>query len=344
MRLNSLIHPRVSVILPVYNGEKYLGEAINSLLKQTYVDFELLIICEPSTDNSISIAQSYADKRCCVIQNRKRLGLVGSLNKGIRLAKGEYIARMDCDDICVPERLEKQVNLLNKYKWIGICGTAIKRFGAGRVYYWKPPLSHEEIKATLLFESPLAHPTVMFRKEIFEKVKDTYSPSYKEAEDYELWVRFIDKTEIANIGEYLVNYRVHSTQKGTLGLGDKEIFAGKSRLVMIHKMGFNPTIEEFKCHELLSSPQLAKSSINYSNCLLYAEKLLVKNRESNFFRQEYLEKLLGEKIMLLTYFLIKHGRWQNHYLKLFLLKRLRVALLLKGIERVLRLVISRYVK
>lgn len=338
------MHPQVSVILPVYNGEKYLGEAIDSLLKQTYTDFELLIICEPSPDNSLSIAQSYTDKRCCIIQNRKRLGLVGSLNKGIRLAKGKYIARMDCDDICVPERLEKQVNFLNKYKRVGICGTGIKRFGVGGECYWKPPLLHEEIKATLLFESALAHPTVMFRKDIFEKGEDVYSPSYKEAEDYELWVRFIDKTEIVNIDEYLVKYRVHSTQKGMLGFESKEALAGKCRLMMIRKMGFNPTIEEFECHELLSSSSLIKSDINYADCFLYAEKLLVKNKESNYFRQEYLENLLGEKIVLLTYFLIKHGRWHNYYLKLFLSKRSRVTLLLKGIKRVLRLVILRYVK
>src|SRR5580698_9685158 len=106
-------NPKVTVLMPVYNGEKYIKEALESILQQTFIDFEFLIINDGSTDNSVSIIKSFNDNRIRLIHNEKNSGLVYSLNKGIGLSNGEYIARMDCDDVSIPERLEKQVGFLN---------------------------------------------------------------------------------------------------------------------------------------------------------------------------------------------------------------------------------------
>lgn len=206
--------PEISVILPVYNGSPFLAEAINSILIQTIRNFELIIINDGSTDDSLSILQHYEklDPRVKLI-SRENKGLANTLNESIALAKGVWIARMDQDDIAHPTRLETQLKYL-KSSGADIVGSWVKRFGAVDRRVVKLPQSDSAIKIALLFESPFAHPTVMIRAELIKRIG--YEHTWDKAEDYDLWVRAaICNWTMANVPEILLNYRVHSSQIST---------------------------------------------------------------------------------------------------------------------------------
>lgn len=203
----------ISVVMSVYNSDKYLDEAIKSILSQTYTDFEFIIIDDGSTDNSCSIIEKYclSDSRIVLIKQQNH-GLIYSLNKGIKIASGEYIARMDADDISFVDRLETQIAFLNNNPEIGICGTGIELFGDSFNQDSFSPETHEQAIVKLLFRSPLSHPTVMFRRSIIEKHNLNYSADYMHCEDYELWSRWADFSKIANISRVLLKYRIHNQQ------------------------------------------------------------------------------------------------------------------------------------
>jgi len=205
--------PLISVVMSVYNGEKYLAEAIESILNQTYTNFEFIIVNDGSSDKSIDIIKEYMtkDNRIVLIDREENKGLAYSLNEGISIAKGEYIARMDADDISLPTRFEKQIEFMQKNE-IDVCGSFIKLFGDSRKeQVIKYPLNNQNIRFSLLFFSSLAHPTVMFKKEVFNKVK--YNIDYKVAQDYQLWCDIANANfKIGNIPEVLLNYREHEAQ------------------------------------------------------------------------------------------------------------------------------------
>lgn len=210
--------PVISVILPVYNAEKYLRDSIDSILKQSYKDFELIILNDGSTDFSGIIINSYNDSRISYVENDINIGLIKTLNLGISLAKGKYIARMDADDISLPERLKKQVSFMEKNKKVVACGTWIKHF-EGNDNVRKYPVNDEDIKTFFVFRSPIAHPSVIMRAFPFKKTPPLkYNENYPHAEDYKLWADLMDFGELANISEYLIKYRV-STDQITLNNG-----------------------------------------------------------------------------------------------------------------------------
>lgn len=209
--------PKVSVILPVYNNEKYLRQAIESVLNQTFKDFEFLIFDDCSTDKSLSIIKSYKDKRIKVFTSEKNRYSIVHMNKGISIAKGNYIARMDADDISLPNRFEKQVNFLDKNKSIVLVGCfAYEINPEGKITdkIFKP-VGPQNIRKTCFYYGPHIQPSIMFRKDIIQKV-GLYREQYPLIEDIDLYFRLIFsgyKTD--NIPEYLLKYRVHpdSTNK-----------------------------------------------------------------------------------------------------------------------------------
>ena len=207
---NKLI-PEISVIMPVYNAEKFLGEAIESILNQTFTNFELFIIDDASTDKSIEIIKSYTDQRIIFIQKPINTGYANSLNMGIELSKGTYIVRMDADDISMPNRFSLQEKYLHDHPHIGLVGGWVKYFGIMNGE-WQYPITGYDCFAELLFNNPLAHPTVMFRKKIWTEHNLSYRQDRVPTEDYDLWVQFSKFTQLANIPEYLLKYRVHNDQ------------------------------------------------------------------------------------------------------------------------------------
>ncbi len=204
-------NPKVSVIMKVYNGEKYLREAIDSVLNQSFPDFELLIIDDCSEDNSVNIIKEYDDERIILIQNSENQGIVISQNKLIDRARGEYIAVMDCDDISYPERLAKQVSFLDTHKNFIMCATYRHEIKDG-VYTADFEIEHlktSTIRFALLFTNPITHSSIMFRANMYRADGIKYGPE-RVAEDYGAIVNMSLKHPIAIIPERLVAYRIVS--------------------------------------------------------------------------------------------------------------------------------------
>jgi len=209
--------PKVTVLIPTFNSENYIMGTLWSILEQSYQNFEILIINEyGSDDDTCFITKMFHDKRIRIIQNTIKLGLAESLNLGIREAKGDYIARMDADDLCNPDRLRLQVEFLDKNQDYGICGSWQHHFGINTEWIHKCSVSYEDIQAELIFNCDLCHSTLMLRKEYFMEEHLFYDSSYA-AEDYELWTRAVRKFKIANLPMVLGEYRV----------GKSNITAGK---------------------------------------------------------------------------------------------------------------------
>lgn len=205
--------PIISVVMPIYNSQTYLSESIESVLSQKFQNFEFIIIDDGSTDNGTDIIKSYNDSRIklyCKTHN-----YIKSLNWGISVSQGEYIARMDADDIMMPHRLEMQYRYMESNPDIDICGSWAETFG-NSVYIIKSLTDHNDIFSSLLFNNPMVHPTVMMRKKSLEKISiypNLYKQRFIYAEDYKLWVDFAVKgLKFSNIPDILLKYRFSETQ------------------------------------------------------------------------------------------------------------------------------------
>lgn len=213
----------ISVVMPVYNSEKYIREAIESILNQTYRNFEFIIINDGSSDNSLNIINEYAsmDDRIVVI-SRKNMGLVYSLNEGIALARGKYIARMDSDDISLLNRFEKQISYMNQHGEVDILGTTMYFLGGAqneKKWFYKQ-FNDNNIEELFLDANSIPHPSVMFKKETIVKLGG-YKNKYVTAEDYDLWLRAIRYGyKIAKLDEALIKYRLHNDSKTALESSD----------------------------------------------------------------------------------------------------------------------------
>jgi len=206
--------PLVSVLLPVYNAATYLSAALQSIVQQTYPNLEIIIIDDCSTDGSMDIIRSYLEnENVKLIQHPQNKGVVASLNEGLKLAKGEYIARMDADDIAFPTRIAKQVAYLQKHPTCYLLGTGMIAFANNKIVrYWMPPEKHEKLNIKKLFNAPFAHPTVMIRRKVFVQLKG-YSADYPVIEDYKLWLDIMEQHKTANLQEPLLFYRKHANNE-----------------------------------------------------------------------------------------------------------------------------------
>lgn len=200
-------NPLISVLLCTYNDALYIHEAIESILNQSFKDFEFLIIDDGSTDQTAAIIQSFSDERIVYLKNATNKGLEFSKNRGIEVAKGKYIAYMDGDDKSKPNRLQKQFSLMEANPTIGICGTFIRQFGLETGIY-SPPKTDLEIRLIALFNTPMPHPTCMIRREVLLKNKIRYRMDFPAAEDYPFMVDLLTKTRAYNFPKALYLYRI----------------------------------------------------------------------------------------------------------------------------------------
>jgi glycosyltransferase involved in cell wall biosynthesis len=206
----------ISVLMPVYNAEKYLKQAIDSILHQTYIDFELLIFNDASTDKSLEIIKGYTDQRIKIINSPINTGYVKHLNHGLSIANGKYIARMDADDIAHPERFEKQLVVMEKNPNVGVCGSNIEIFGDRTEKLIFPETDKDIFTRFFIHGNSIAHPSVMMRKNIIEKHRISYNQSLEPAEDYDMWIRISEVAELYNIQEPLLEYRWHTSNESVL--------------------------------------------------------------------------------------------------------------------------------
>jgi glycosyltransferase involved in cell wall biosynthesis len=203
--------PLLSIILPVYNAEDYVQDSIQSVLNQTFIDFELIIINDGSTDQSESKILQFTDSRIRYIKNEVNLKLIATLNLGLELARGTYIARLDADDIALQDRFSIQVNFLERQPDYGLIGSFAYLFGSetGTLEYVQEDFA---IRYALLTHNPFIHSTVMFRNSIIKNYNLSYDVKQMHVEDYDLWLKILNFTKGKVIPEYLIRYRVHTEQ------------------------------------------------------------------------------------------------------------------------------------
>jgi len=288
------MNPKISVIMPVYNGEKYLKESIESILAQSFKDFELLIINDASKDNSEEIIKSYKDARIKLINNEENLGLVGALNKGIDSSAGEYIARMDQDDISLPNRFETQLNFMEAHREIGLCGSWVKNIGVNEGYINKKESDTDELKAMLLFYTPLAHPTVFIRKKILDEYNLRYDGNFEYCEDYDLWSRISEFAKISNIEKVLLLYRVHDTNMSNV-YSDKQ--RGKAEIIrtrLIEKMEIRPNAEDLIIHQSLKKPKDYGIEIFLDKKEAWLKKLISQNDKVKIYQEPYFSRVIAK--------------------------------------------------
>ena len=202
-----LDNPKISVIMSVYNGEKYLGEAIDSILNQNFTDFEFIIVGDGSTDDSLKVVQTYHDKRIRVIDNEENIGLTKSLNKAMREARGELIARQDADDISLPNRFEEQVKYFEQHPETALLGTSIYIIdGDGKILGKRIVLANPS--KSLVKVNQFSHGSTMFRREIVRELGG-YNELFRYGQDYELWLRIAKYNKVSNLTQVLYKLRFH---------------------------------------------------------------------------------------------------------------------------------------
>ena len=242
--------------MPVYNTAPYLAEAIRSILWQTFTDFEFLIIDDGSTDESVAVIRKFNDPRINLLHNETNLGLVASLNRGLTLAKGDYVARMDADDISRPERLRCQVDFMDVNLRVGVCGSWIQLFPASDNTVRKFPKNSEEIQCWQFHAVGVAHPSVMLRRHFFVDNGLFYDPAYRHIEDYELWGRAMLHMEFANIQKVLLNYRIGSEQICAVYAAEQTAAMAPIRLQRLRELGIEPDQSDQELHEIIMNNTL----------------------------------------------------------------------------------------
>lgn len=210
----TLNNPKITVLLSVFNDEKYIGEAIESILNQTFEDFELLIIDDCSTDGTVEAINSYKDPRIRLTINEENIDITKSLNNGLKSARGKYIARHDSDDVSSLNRLEKQFNFLENNKDYAAVGsyTEVIDENSNLIRFLRCETSAEEIYYNLSYRNNLTSSSIMFLKEMIYDI-GSYDESSSHSEDYEFWFRISRKYKIYVIAEYLVKYRIRDNQR-----------------------------------------------------------------------------------------------------------------------------------
>ncbi len=248
----------VCVLLPVYNGESYIREAVTSILSQTFAAFDLYLIDDGSTDKTLDILKSIADERLHLIGNERNLGLIETLNKGLALAISKqyrYIVRMDADDICLPQRIEKQVAFMEMHPEVGLCGSWVEEFNdKGTIRISKRSAQHTKIASELFFQNTIWHPSVIMRTAVLAAHNIRYEAEFVHAEDYALWCRLASVTQLANLQEVLLKYRVHQSNVSVV-YGESQ----RKTAVNINSMNLQNTLLN---HPLSSLTKKQKEEMN----------------------------------------------------------------------------------
>lgn len=251
--MTSTAPPRVSVFIPVYNREAYVGAAIESVLRQSFQDFEILLIDDGSTDLSVEVLRSYDDRRIRVVRNERNLGQPETRNRGLALARGQYIAMLDSDDVARPDRLSRQVAFLDRHQdCVEVGGWTRSMDEAGHLLKKtkRQPPAPDDVHAQLLFRCSLSHTTIMGRTDVLRKYR--YRKSFLRCQDYDLHVRLARHHAIANIPHILTHVRVHPGQIAvqTPGLG----YAKKIEIIraQLSALGINGSRDDLEAHLMLS--------------------------------------------------------------------------------------------
>lgn len=288
----------ISVIMSVFNEEKYLRDSLDSIFSQTFEDYELIIVDDCSTDKTVEIIRAYQDPRIRLIRNETNMGLTKNLNKALNMCQGEFIARMDGDDICLPDRFRRQVDYMRNHPEYMLAGCQTRTFGEQNMI-WRLKDNPEKLKIMMLIRPVLAHPTFMMRRELVFKKGFYYDESYCSAQDYEFAQRVSESYPIGLVQEVLLNYRTHKKQVSSKSGYAQFANADRIRERQLKRLGV--TLDE-RMRNTYSSWAREEKGIK-AEVFCQAQKLIHElcraNEERKIYDKELMEKTLKE--MLFTW-------------------------------------------
>jgi glycosyltransferase involved in cell wall biosynthesis len=259
--------------MSVYNGEQHLRESIESILNQTFTNFEFIIVNDDSTDNSPEIIKSYDDARTRIINNEKNIGLTKSLNKAIKQTRGEYIARQDADDISLPNRLELQHKFLEKHPDVALLGTGIYVINENGDEIEKR-IMHPHPKTSLLKGNRFIHGSVMFRKSVIDEL-GAYNETLKYSQDYELWLRLSKKYNVRNLTAPLYKLRMHRGSILSKKVEEQQMYA-----VLAQKLAMNE-IKEETLLDLQDDLLIFYQTLNRSDKIMFHKAVAYNHVQNN---------------------------------------------------------------
>lgn len=288
--------PTISVIMSTFNDEQYIVKSVESILNQTYTDFEFLIADDGSTENTAEILKHFQqkDERIKVYLHNENKGLPLRLNQLIDKSRGKYIARMDGDDISLQNRLEKQFILMSKNPKLGLSGTWVKTYGYIDGKIWKYPTTHKQISSFLLFNNPIAHPTAIINKQLLQKHNLRYDPKFRNYQDYELWSRCVNHFETANINEVLLLHKVDENKHLTYGDTKKVQLRSIIRQKLLSNINLKPSTTELIIHNSLGDYQVDKLTTNLRQINNWLEKIIQANLVVNYYDNNFLNSIIND--------------------------------------------------
>ena len=296
--------------MPTYNVAPFVKEAIKSVLNQTYSDFELLLIDDCSTDNTIEVVRSIEDSRMRIVQNEKNVGLAENLNRGLALITTEYVARMDGDDIAEPIWLEREVNILDNHPDIGICSGGFERFGTMKSFV-RFPERHEDCMANMLFECSVIVPT--FRMSLYRDQGLRYSSEAFPAEDYRFWAECLRVTRVYNIQETLFHYRMHPTQICTARREEQQRKVAQVRRYMLEWLSPDFAEEEKRYYTGPFMTSQISSKLDLHERKAFCKKIVALNQNVGHFDKDALCRRLDKHLRLTLYSTIVDRYFQDGY-------------------------------
>jgi glycosyltransferase involved in cell wall biosynthesis len=299
--------PRVTFLLPVHNATATVAATIESILAQSLSDFELLILDDASTDTTVQVIGGYGDRRIRVEANPIRLQLPETLNRGLALARAEYVARIDGDDLCLPHRAAVQADYLDGHPDIAVLGSYFETFsddpaeGGGQIV--TPPLDSATISVTLLLRNTLAHPSVMLRKSALAANGLWYDSSAVCGEDYDLWARCaMRRLALANVPEVLVRYRLHAKQVTQLNASTVRATAAAIRQRLIEHLGLRPDPATLAVHEAIGLDEFLAEAPFICAAAKWLTALANANESRRCFDHQALMRLLTGRYVSLGRF------------------------------------------
>lgn len=259
--------PLVSVIIAVYNGESFIAEAVESILRDELLALELVVVDDGSTDGTLPALLRFCDDRLTVIKNEHNRGVSFSFNRAIKRSSGKYIAFLGADDISLPHRLKTQYDFMEAHPDIDICGSWAEIFGEKSLVL-RLPETDAEIKAFFLFENALVHSSVIMRRDFIMRHNLYYNENLPCAVDYDLWARALDLAKFHNIPQVLVRYRTHPAQMGEMRKKEQERIAKNIVKSLLEKGGIFPSSEQLDLHYAFGRGYIFPQSIEELETLL----------------------------------------------------------------------------
>lgn len=290
------ILPLVSVLMPVYNGERYIADAVESILRQTLQRIELIVVDDGSTDRTSEILEHYRQQDSRVrLYRQNHQGIPATRNKCLDLATGRYVAWMDSDDVALPMRLKKQVDYMEAHQAIGVCGTWVKTIGASGGAIWRYPVDDGTLRSLLIFNPPFANTSTVVRREAFQAANLRFDLSFAQAQDYDLWERAAPHVLFATLPEVLVLYRLHPRQVTETRFEQQVRFSGRVRARQIVRLGIHPTNEELELHQRLAQFTLDESRAAVNRAEDWLQRLLDANQRQGVFPKREFASVIGQR-------------------------------------------------